>query len=419
MSVLVILLPARARLAARAAPGAPPGGDELAYVLSQDGLQLSRHGRAQPALLPRADHVLVVLADSDLSWHRVTCPKAPAAKLRAALGGLLEEQLLEDDDALHLALAPGAKAGEPVWVAALHKPWLRAELERLEAAGLAVERVLPPSWPGDAAQGQGQGHFFESVSGAGDSARMMLCHVDASGLRLLRLQGSLARALLSPDAAAATQWTAEPAVAAAAERWLGSSVSVLTEGERALQATRSLWNLRQFDLAPRHRGLRALRDTLRQGMSPAWRPARIGLVALLLLQLAGINAWAWEQRQALAGARQAQAQLLRATFPHVRAVLDAPAQMQRETEALRAAAGRAGEHDLEALLGAAAAAWPDGQGPAQALRFEPGKLTLTAPGWSEAQLAQFRERLRPGGWRVESSEGRLSLSRSPEPGARS
>ena len=417
MSVLVILLPPRARLAARAAPGAPSAGDELAYVLSQDGLQISRHGRAPPALLPRADHVLAVLADSDLSWHRVTYPKAPAAKLRAALGGLLEEQLLEDDDALHLALAPGAKAGEPVWVAALHKPWLRAELERLEAAGLAVERALPPSWPGDAAQGQG--HFFEAASGAGDSTRMMLCHVDENGLRLLRLQGSLARALLPPDAAAATQWTAEPAVAAAAERWLGSSVSVLTEGERALQATRSLWNLRQFDLAPRHRGLRALRDALHRGLSPAWRPARIGLVALLLLQLAGINAWAWQQRQALADARLAQEQLLRATFPHVRAVLDAPAQMQRETEALRAAAGRAGEHDLEALLGAAAAAWPDGQGPAQALRFEPGKLTLTAPGWSEAQLAQFRERLRPGGWRVESSEGRLSLSRSTAPGARS
>ena len=77
------------------------------------------------------------------------------------------------------------------------------------------------------------------------------------------------------------------------------------------------------------------------------------------------------------------------------------------------------EQNLEALLGAAASAWPEGQGPAQTLRFEPGRLTLLAPGWSEPQLAQFRERLRPGGWAVESSEGRISLSRTAAPGARS
>lgn len=412
MSVLVILLPPRARLASRAASrptdSATPGGDEVAYVLSSDGLQISRHGRARLSQLPRADRVLAVLADSDSSWHRITCPKAPGAKLRAALGGLLEEQLLDDEESLHLALAPGAKAGEPVWVAALHKPWLRAELERLEAAGLSIERVLPLAWPGDTAQG----HFFESGAAAGDAARVMLCHADANGLRLLRLQGSLARALLPGAEAQPTQWTAEPAVAAAAERWLGSSVSVQTEAERALQATRSLWNLRQFDLAPRHRGLRALRDLLRQGLSPAWRPARVGLATLGLVLLAGLNVGAWQQRRALADARLAQQQLLQQTFPKVRVVLDAPAQMQRETDALRAAAGRAGEQDLEALLGAAASAWPEDQGPAQALRFEPGKLTLTAPGWSEAQLAQFRERLRPGGWLVESSEGRLALTRA-------
>ena len=39
-------------------------------------------------------------------------------------------------------------------------------------------------------------------------------------------------------------------------------------------------------------------------------------------------------------------------------VLDAPLQMQRETEALRAAAGQAGDNDLEALMGAVATAWP-------------------------------------------------------------
>ena len=192
-----------------------------------------------------------------------------------------------------------------------------------------------------------------------------------------------------------------------------------TEAERALQATRSLWNLRQFDLAPRHRGTRALRNTLRQLRSPGWRPVRIGLVTLALLQVIGLNTWAWHQRNVLVEQRLAQDKLLRATFPNVRTVLDAPLQMRRETEVLRAAAGRAGDNDLEALLGAAASAWPEGQGPVQTLRFEPGRLTLSAPGWSEQQLGLFRERLRPGGWAVESAEGRVSLSRAAGAGARS
>lgn len=419
MSVLAILIPPRLRLSARAAESAQasalPPAEGYDYVLSADGMQVSSHGRAQVALLPRADTVVAVIADSDLSWQRITLPKAPAGKLRAALGGLLEDHLLEDDEALHLALAPGGQAGEPVWVAAMHKAWLRGELEKLESGGLGIERVLPLSWPGDTPQG----HFFESTGTASGEARIILCHADEGGLNLLRLDGSLARALLSRVADQPTLWTAEPAVAAPAERWLGSSVKVQTAAERALQAVHSLWNLRQFDLAPRHRGARALRDTLRQLLSPAWRPVRIGLATLLVAQVVGLNVWAWQLREELVGRRLAQEQLLRTTFPNVRAVLDAPLQMRREAEVLRTAAGRAGDSDLEALLGAAAAAWPDGQGPVQALRFEPGRLTLSAPGWSEQQLKQFRDRLGPGGWSVESAEGRVSLFRAPAAGARS
>jgi general secretion pathway protein L len=419
MSVLVILIPPRPRLGARAAEGAEapaaPLGEGYRYVLSADGLQVSSQGQAQLSLLPRADSVVAVLSDHDLSWQRITLPKAPAAKLRAALGGLLEDHLLEDDEVLHLALAPLAQAGQPVWAAAMHKAWLRGELEKLERGGLSVERVLPASWPGDTAQG----HFFESAGTAGGDARIMLCHADQAGLSLLSLDGSLARAMLARMSEQPTLWTAEPAVAAPAERWLGASVQVLTEAERALQAVRSLWNLRQFDLAARHRGTRALRNTLRQLLSPAWRPVRIGLATLLVLQVLGLNAWAWTQRAALVERRAEQDKVLRATFPNVRAVLDAPLQMRRETEVLRAAAGRAGDSDLETLLAAAASAWPEGQGPAPTLRFEPGRLTLAAPGWNEQQLSQFRERLRPGGWAVESAEGRITLSRAAVPGARS
>ncbi len=416
MSVLAILIPPRARLGVMSTEGADAQatapGDGYAYVLSNDGLTGASQGRAQPALLPRADSVVAVLADSDISWQRLPLPKAPAAKMRAAIGAMLEEHLLDDDDAIHLALAPDAVAGQPTWVAVVDKAWLRGHLEALEKTGLSVDRVVPPIWPGDAPQG----HFFEAAASAG-SARVMLCYADENGLNLLHLDGSMARTLLPQMTAKPTRWTATPPVAAPAERWLGASVTVLTEPERALLAARSLWNLRQFDLTPRHRGTRALRDLLRHLLSPAWRPVRWGAIALLLLHIAGLNAWAWHQRQAITQRLSAQEQLLRSSFPNVRAVLDAPLQMQRVTEVLRAAAGRTGATDLEALLGAAAAAWPEGQGPVHTLRFEPGRLTLSASGWSPEQIVQFRERLRPGGWAVESSDGRVTLSRAAATGA--
>ena len=142
--------------------------------------------------------------------------------------------------------------------------------------------------------------------------------------------------------------------------------------------------------------------------SREWRTARWGLLALVALQLAGLNAYAWQQLQALSSKRQAMHSLLQTAHPGVRVVLDAPVQMERETDRLRAAAGQPGEADLESMLAAAASAWPDGQGPVSSLRFEPGKLSVAAVGWAEPQLAQFRERLRAAGFAAELADG-LSL----------
>ena len=411
--MLVIQLPPRPRLHARAA-----GGDaavpwrlpqEWSFVLSNDGREVAQADHAALALLPRADSVVLVLAEADVGWHHLAIPRAPAARLRAALAGVMEEALLDDDDALHFALAPGAAPGSEAWVAVTHRPWLAAALAALEAAGRTVERVVPASMPlgpgGDAARG----HFFTAE--AGDDAVPWLTLANAEGVACLRLAGGLARALL-PAPGEAVRWSATPAAAAAAEQWLGAPVPLLGEAERALEAAQGGANLRQFDLAVRRRGTRALRAGAQRFLSREWRPVRLGLVALAVLHLLGLNAYAWQQREALAAKRLAMADLLRSTHPGVRAVLDAPVQMQRETERLRAAAGRAGDNDLEVLLAAAAAAWPDGQGPVQTLRFESGLLTLAVPGWAEAQQQQFRERLRGAGFAAEFSEGRLTVTRA-------
>jgi general secretion pathway protein L len=422
MSVLVIQLPARERLGARASGAESLPSTRLpnawSFAFSSDGRNVSQSGISPTALLPKADQVVLALAEADVSWHRVAIPKAPAARLRAALLGVMEDSLLEDDEALHFALAPGAVPGQNGWVAVTHKPWLASALAGLEASGLSIERVVCANVPGDTARG----HFFlaeEGESGARPDAVLHLALSRADGATCLRLAGGLARALQPADISAA-RFTSTPAAATAAEHWLGAPVAVMTEAERSLEGARDAkgnaalggLNLRQFDLTARHRGTRALRDIGKRFLSREWRPVRWGLAALLALNVVGLNVYAWQQRQAIGAKRMAMNELLKSAHPGVRSVLDAPLQMQRETERLRTAAGRAGDSDIEALMGAAASAWPDGVGPAQTLRFENNRLTLTAPGFAEPQMAQFRDRLRGLGFAVELSEGRMIISRA-------
>ncbi|HEU4459200.1 MAG TPA: type II secretion system protein GspL [Methylibium sp.] len=415
MATLVVLLPPRPRL--RAGGGAPASAAEreLAYALSTDGLTAQRQGHAAAALLPKADQVVAMVAASDVSWHRIVCPKAPAARMAAALAGVLEDAMLEDSAQLHLALAPGVKGGETTWVCATDRAWLTAELAALERAGLHVDRVVPAAWPDEPPCG----HFFETGDSADPAGAVELALVwaHADGVAQWPLRGGLARALLPQPLPSDARFTATPAVAAPAERWLGARVRVLSPAEHALQAARSLWNLRQFGLAPRHRGLAALREGWRRFRGSAWRPVHVGLAALLAVQLFGLNLYAWQQRSTLEAKRRSMSELLLAAHPQVKVVLDAPVQMQRETDTLRAAAGRPGEADFEAALQAAALGWPAYQ-PVQTLSYENGRLTLAVPGWSEVQISAFRDAVRAAGWDVEAADGRLTLSRASTAGPR-
>lgn len=437
MSLLVLLLaaPPRADATGAAPGGALPAGESapLAWLLSPDGLALPRQGIAAPALCPRADSVVVVVPAGAIAWHRPLAPRAPANRLRAALGGVLEEQLLTDDDDVHLALAPRVVPGAPVWVAALHKPWLTGQLAALAAAGLVVDRLVPALAPlladdgttvtatpdktgGAAPVTVPTGHFYLGADDTGQDTPW-LALADADSALCLPLAGSLARTLQPGWVARGTHFSATPAAAAAAEQWLDAPVAVRSEAEQALAAVRTRWNLLQFDLTPRHRGSLALGKLGRQLLSPAWRPARLGVLALLVLQVLGLNVMAWQQDRALTDQRTAMDALLRSSHPQVRAVLDAPVQMQRETAALRVAAGVPADDDFEPLLAAAAAAWPDGQPPPPQLRFEPGRLSLPATGWAPPQLDQLRGRLQPGGWAVDQNDGRLVIHRAPPPDA--
>lgn len=411
MSTLVLLLPPRPRFRAQGTDtsDASQAQAEYDYLLTPDGVLISAQGRCVAAKLPRADTVVAVPPESALSWFHVGLPRAGLARMRSALVGLMEEAVLDDPEHLHFALEAGATGGAKTWVAVMHKAWLADHLAALEAAQVLVDRVAPVSWP----QSPPLGHFHEiEFSETGLTGQIGLRWSCADGVAEMRLDGSLARKLFPSANLPAVQWTATPAAAEAAEAWLGSRVTVVSPAARSLAALNSPWNLRQFDLAARARGTRALRQLYRAYMGRTWRPVRIGLVGLIVVQLLGINLWAWHQRSSLDARRAALEQVLRSTHPQVRSILDPEMQMQRETALLRAAAGRPGDDDLESLLGAAASAWPADRGPLDSLRFEPGRLTLSSSGWRDDQIDAFRNALRSEGWQLDVNEGRFTVSRT-------
>ncbi|MET0517686.1 MAG: type II secretion system protein GspL [Burkholderiaceae bacterium] len=410
MSTLLLFLPPRQRLRTQGRPASAvenPGRErDYDYLLTHDGVSIAEQGRRPAARLPRASEVVAIAPEADLAWRRITLPRA-GRQMRSALAGLLEETLLEEPERLHFALEPGAQDGHEAWVAVSSLAALAEHLEPLEAQHVAIDRVVPLSWPGAAALG----HFYET--GLEQSPLGLRWSHPQAGVGNVLLGGSLARQLLEADREQGARWTATPAAAAQAEHWLGGSVELQTEAQRALAAAAGPWNLRQFELAPRTRGIRALRQLWQTWLQPQWRPVRWGVAGLLLVQLLGLNVQAWQQGRALKAQQAALGSTLSASFPEVRPIVDAPVQMRRAADGLRAAAGRPGAQDFETLLAAAATAWPAERGPADTIAFEPGRLQLSALGWSEAQIAQFRTRLRSEGWALDLVDGRLSISPAP------
>ena len=375
MSALVVVLPA---------PGA--AASEFAYAVTNDSATVARHGSAQAQLLPvparAGSEIVAIVPASMLSWHRVELPRGVSArspKLRAVLEGLLEERVLDEPETLHFAIQPNARAEAPMWVATCNREWLRANLQALETAGRPAARVVPEFAP------QAQPALYA----LGDADNATLVAATPDGVTTLPL--SVPALALLPSLPPETTVVAEPAVAALAEQVLQHRPVLLQSAERWVRAAQSEWDLAQFDLSSSGRARTIKRMGAMWGdmvSSPQWRPARWGAVLLVVLNLVGLNAWAWRERSQLDAKRDAIQRSLTQTFPNVKVVVDAPVQMEREVAALRQASGATSPRDLEAMLGALSASLPPQQSLAR-IDYVAGELRVrgAAPGPDEARAA--------------------------------
>jgi len=334
------------------------------YVLSSDGNSNTRTASAPLVLLPklpdRQTEVVVLLPMAALSWHQVSLPKGSLARgltaerganrLRTILDGLLEDSLLDEPSQLHLALQPQPLVDAPVWVVACDRAWLAGHLQALAGAGFSASRIVPEFTPEALAQTLyvvGDEQHPMLVGG-----RMLVCPLSAAVVGLLGEPQAPER---MPEV------VAEPAVAAQAEALFKRAVTLQQRPQRLLQAAQTTWNLAQFELvnASRDRAWARLAQGLKNLLrAPQWRAARFALVALVLANLVGLNAWALREQAALRAKQQAVRAVLSNTFPAIPVVVDAPLQMAREVATLQRASGAASGTDLETMLAALGAQLP-------------------------------------------------------------
>ena len=403
-------------------PSAPPTATALcSAVWTEDGSTVKRHLDTPLNLLPQTPgaEVVVVVPATQLSWHRVEFPKGTlersffqegnAPRLRAVLDGLLEDRLLDEPAHLHFAIQPQARADAPNWVATCNRAWLRAWLTALEQTGRVVARIVPELTPppDDAPD-------TVTVTAMGTAEQPQLVCSSPQGMLLLPL-GHNGVALL-PAGADAAPVLAEPVVAALAEQFFNGRVSLQTAAQRALAAAQSGWDLAQFDLL-RTRGTRRRKqlsqitnDLLK---SPRWKPARWAVVALVLVNLVGLQVWAWKEEAALAAKRTRLHEILTTTFPDVRVVVDAPVQMARALSDLQRQSGTAASGDLETMLGQFQALAPDLATPI-AIEFIAGELHLKLTDPSNPALTAAITRLQAQGYNVTLDADQLVMKQLQE-----
>ena len=353
MTVLMLII---------ALPHSANANTGYAHVHSDGHAVLRSATGAAATLSAHAGEVVAVVPHSRLAWLRVQLPPAShGPRLPSVLHGLLEDRLLDDPQQLHIVLDPQAtgvtRTGGETLVAVCDKQWLRDALAPLQAAGLTIQRIAPELSPSN-------GPVLH-VMGEPEASQSVLCH--AHGVTLLPPNTAQWRAFaeLSQDD---LQIQAEPAMVARVQSTLQRQPMLQSAAQRWVKSSQSDWDLAQGEWA-QGRTQRLQRQALAGWQTvlhaPAWQPVRWGLVALIALQVLGLNALAWRERSAL-NAQQASLQnILKTTFPSVTLVIDAPLQMQREVDVLQQKSGAASSTDFEPLLAALAGVLPAGQTPQQ------------------------------------------------------
>ena len=390
MSTLIVSLPPREP----AVPLQEWQWPELPFTLVDKAGQVQRAGHAALALLPRANETRLIVAARDVLLLATTVPPLKGPKLRQALPNIVEDQLIQDPLGCHIALDPVALPDSRRVLAVVDRAWFRTICDAFAAAGhrrlsaVPATRCLPaPREPAQApldAPVDGEAAKADAITIAtapaarptavaavlGLATTVEPALVEAGALPVAagapRLELAIARGALGEGFAAPASRAAGTLAALAG----GGDVELYELGEPGAEPRLASVGRTDGPLLPGAQPLpfdtfarRALAERFDlcqfEFESQPWRFDRatmkrlrvpIVLVAATLgVAVIGMNLHWWKlsrERDALSA--QITETLLSA-FPKTTTVLDPPAQMQRQLDQLRLAAGELSPNDFLAL----------------------------------------------------------------------
>ena len=343
MTTLLIRYPAKASVDSGAAQTCP-------FALVGDGGNLLQQG-ASPLgnlsdMVASARRVVLLLAAADVTLLRVVAPPLSAARLKAALPALVEEQVLGDPaDCVLAAGAADAEGGRTV--AVVQRSWIEVLVKALLAQGAHNVSVLPaqlclPFQPG-------------AVSAA-------LSTGDAGFELILRQSQTMGMGLTLPAQPQAALQTLramagdEPVTLYLAPSQMAQFAPLVNEAEinHGITLLEDHWahwvaasRSAGLDLAP---ALGASGASARQWQRWRW-PLRIAALALLV-NVVGLNIeWLRLKREADA-VNLGMLQTFKAAYPKELVILDPAAQMRKNIALAKADGGQPAADEFNALCAA-------------------------------------------------------------------
>jgi general secretion pathway protein L len=350
-----------------------PDGAAEWLALGRDGRMLAGPQAGLPAA--GAEHIDVLVPAEDVLLLRAPRVARQRRQLEQALPFAIEEQLAASIETLHVAAADGNDGAE-LTVAVVAQSRLDGWLQKLRAAGLEPDRLLPETW------------LLPHAPGAAtvliDGARALVRHSEAGAFAGHVDELPTWLHLLDADTGRPTPL-----------RWLGAADR--TPSSRTIEREDVGTPLRWFAHRLAHAGgLNLLQGRYaprrgREGAQRLWRWAAGFAIAAVVLAFAQLLI----ERQQLAARQVAQRAemeaLLRTAMPNITRIVDPKAQLMAEYTRLGSGGAQAGALPLLARIAPLIAG--SGRYTLDAIEFRADSLELTLRTTDIAALDGLREAL--------------------------
>lgn len=389
------------------------------YAFASAGNAIEREGvAALPELaepVAKAQRVVLLLAASDVTLLRVKIPPLPAAKLKAALPNLVEDELMSDP--AECVLVAGAAQGDVRTIGVVHRAWLELLSKTLLALGARRISAVPSQLCLPAPV---EDSVHACVMEQGDEVEVALRLGEQEGIGLAILPeppGATAPEAIQSLAAIVPQssialYVPQPRMHDYQESL--HLVPALEERIKLLPDNWSLWiagaDRAQLDLMT---GL-----GMAAGSMLDWRRWRWPLAlaaSLLVVNAAGMNIdWLRARREADA-LRAGMIQTYKAAYPKDPVIVDPLAQLRQKLVAAQRESGQIAPDDfiaLSAALGEALGSVAQGTPPIASLEYHDRSLLVKLKPGSTVPMDALRTALAAHNLSISQPEGGIWQIRS-------